>query len=312
MRGLGDGIDQRHEASGDGDRPEGVVTAPRRRQPALGHDAPSQRHHRGTDGDVQEEDVLPAGVTGEHASGQQADGGGPGADAAPDAEGFVALGALGEHVHDDGQRGGQHERRPEALDAPHDDQEGVTGGQGAGERGPGEHCRARHQKAPTAQEVSGPPAEQQEAAEGERVSGDHPLQVSFGEVELAADGGEGDVDDRQVDDRHDEGHGQQCERPPAPGRGQFVLPAGDGAERWRRSGWTGHAPRVGRGRLRAWLLPCSYCVLYCSGHVPSSLSDNGLSRCRHETHVEMGGGDHFVVPAGSVLPGAVEGAWHGR
>ena len=206
--GSGDGIDQRHEASGDADRPEGVIAAPRRRQPALGHDAPSQRDHRGTDGDVQEEDVLPAGVASEHASGQQADGGGPRADAAPDAQSLVALGALGEHVHDDGQRGGQHERRPDALDTPHDDQEGVIGGEGAGERGPGEHRRARYEQTPAAQEVSGPPAEQQQPPEGERVSGDHPLQVSFGEMERPADGGQGDVDDRQVDDRHHEGHGQ--------------------------------------------------------------------------------------------------------
>ena len=43
----------------------------------------------------------------------------------------------------------------------------VTGGEGAGERGPGEHREPGHEQAPAAQEVSGPPAEQQQPAEGE-------------------------------------------------------------------------------------------------------------------------------------------------
>jgi hypothetical protein len=64
---------------------------------------------------------------------KHADGGTRGADAAPDAQRLVALGALAEHVHHNRQRGRQHHGGAEALDASHDDQEGVAGGQRAGQ-----------------------------------------------------------------------------------------------------------------------------------------------------------------------------------
>src|SRR6267154_1938197 len=66
-----------------------------------------------------------------------------------------------------------------------------------------------------AEQVGGPPAEQQEPAEGQRVGGHHPLQVLLGEVQLAADGRQRDVRDRQIDDRHEVGDGEQREGPPA-------------------------------------------------------------------------------------------------
>ena len=65
------------------------------------------------------------------------------ADPAPDAERLVAFDPLGEHVHHDRQRGGEHERRPEPLDPSHHDQEGVRGGDPAAEPGRGEHDQGR-------------------------------------------------------------------------------------------------------------------------------------------------------------------------
>jgi hypothetical protein len=58
-------------------------------------------------------------------------------------------------------------------------------------------------------------AEQQETAEGERVAGDDPLQRRFRHVQLAADGRQCDVDDREVRDRHEERNSQHRERAPA-------------------------------------------------------------------------------------------------
>ena len=111
---------------------------------------------------------------------------------------------------------GQHEGRPEALDPPHDDQEGVRGGEPAAERGGGEDGQARHEHAPTPKQVGGPAAEEQEAPEGQTVGGDHPLQIGLGEVELHADGGQGHVDDREVHDGHEVGHDQQGKGRPPP------------------------------------------------------------------------------------------------
>ena len=65
--------------------------------------------------------------------------------------------------------------------------------------------------------ASGATAEQQEPAERERIRRYHPLQAGVGEMQIAADRRQRDVDDRQIDDRHEVGHGQQRERAPAMG-----------------------------------------------------------------------------------------------
>ena len=97
----------------------------------------------------------------------------------------------------------------------HHDEEGVRGGQAASERGGGEDRQAGHEHAAAAEQVSGAAAEEQEAGEGQPVGGHHPLQVGLGETERAADGGQGDVHDREVHDRHEVGRDQQRERFPA-------------------------------------------------------------------------------------------------
>src|SRR5262252_1397026 len=74
---------------------------------------------------------------------------------------------------------------------------------------------ASAQASEAAVQVGGPAPEQQEPAEGQRVGGHHPLQVLLGEVQLAADGRQGHVDDGQVDDHHEECHDEQRECPPA-------------------------------------------------------------------------------------------------
>jgi len=55
----------------------------------------------------------------------------------------------------------------------------------------------------------------QHQAEGERVAGDDPLQGRFRHVQLAADGRQRDVDDREVRDRHEKRNSQHRERAPA-------------------------------------------------------------------------------------------------
>jgi hypothetical protein len=127
----------------------------------------------------------------------------------------VALGALREHVHHDRERRWQDDSRAESLEQAHRDQEASAGRESRAERGRREHAQAQHQDPPAPEQVGGPATEEQEAAEGDPVSGNDPLQVRFGEVKVAADGRQRDVDDGEVDDGHEECDGQCGERAPA-------------------------------------------------------------------------------------------------
>ena len=65
-----------------------------------------------------------------------------------------------------------------------------------------------------AQHVGGPSAEQQEPAEDQGVGADHPLEVLLGEPEVALDGGQSDVHDRDVEDDHELDDAQEREGQP--------------------------------------------------------------------------------------------------
>jgi len=101
------------------------------------------------------------------------------------------------------------------LQSSHRDQEAVTGRKARTQRGGGEQPEPHHRDAAPAEQIGGTAAQQQEAAEGQPVGGDHPLQVRFREVQLPPDRRERHVDDREIDDRHEVGHGQHCEGAPA-------------------------------------------------------------------------------------------------
>jgi len=186
-----------------------------RAEPQLRDDARGEQQRRGADRHVDEEDVLPAGVLGQQAAGDHADRRSGRSDGTPQPERLVALGALGEHVHHDRQRRWQDHGRAEPLQAAHRDQEAVVCGQACAQRCGGEHGQAQHQDPPPPEQVCRATAEEQEAAEGDRVGGHDPLQVRFGDVECAADGWQRDVHDREIDDRHEERYGQDRERAPA-------------------------------------------------------------------------------------------------
>ena len=90
----------------------------------------------------------------------------------------------------------------------------------AGQRGGGEEDEAGHEHAPAAEQVGQAPAQQQEAAEGERVGVDDPGEVLLGEVEVAAHRGQGDVDDRRVEDDDELRRGEQRQREALTGDGR--------------------------------------------------------------------------------------------
>ena len=68
----------------------------------------------------------------------------------------------------------------------------------------------------TAEQVGHPAAEQQEAAEHERVGGDHPLEARLGEVQVGLDRRQRDVHDRDVQDDHELRGDEDGESDPAP------------------------------------------------------------------------------------------------
>ena len=149
------------------------------------------------------------------------------ADGAPDAERLVALRALREGRRDDRERRRGDDRGADALDGARDDQHGVALGQAAEQRREREDGDADQEHATAAEEVGGAPAEQQEAAEGDGVGRQHPLQVLRREVEVGLDRRQRDVDDRDVEDGHEEGGADNGESLPATrvelGRGAHGL-----------------------------------------------------------------------------------------
>src|SRR5262249_39349502 len=83
------------------------------------------------------------------------------------------------------------------------------------ERGEREQGGAGHEQAPAPEQISGPPAEQQQAPEAEQVGAQHPLEVARRERQVGVDRRQRDHDDRGVEDDHEERGAEQRERLPA-------------------------------------------------------------------------------------------------
>ena len=156
-------------------------------EPALGHDPRRQRERGGPDRDVQVEDVLPAGVAGEKPAGDQPDGRAGGAEAAPDPERLVALGALVEHVHHDRERGGEHERRAEPLHRAAAIRNASVVASAHGQRRGGEHASPAIRTRRRPSRSAARPPNSRKPPNVSAVSGRHPLQARVGEVQVATD-----------------------------------------------------------------------------------------------------------------------------
>src|SRR5262249_13840580 len=91
----------------------------------------------------------------------------------------------------------------EALQAAREDQPGVALRERTEGGGRGEEDDA-HQEDPLApDQVTGAAAEEEEAAERERVGVDDPLQIGLGEVQVLLDRRQRDVHDRRVEHDHE-------------------------------------------------------------------------------------------------------------
>ena len=103
---------------------------------------------------------------------------------------------------DQGERGRRDDRGTDALDSARGQQPGLAGGESAEQRSGGEQDDAGDEDPPAAKDVAGPATEQQQAAEGQGVGVDHPLQAGAGEAERGLDMRERDIDDRGVEYHH--------------------------------------------------------------------------------------------------------------
>ena len=205
--------DEQCEPGRDGDRTRDVQRLPPRGA-ALVHEARREDEGQRADRDVDEEDPLPAEVGRQDAAQQDADRGAAAAQRSPDAECLVALGALLERGHHDRERGRRDHRGPDTLNRTRRDEDALRPGEPAEERGEREDDDADHEHAPAPVQVGEAAGEQEEAAVRDRVRRDHPLQVVSREVQRRADRRQGHVDDRDVQDRHEERGTDHRERLP--------------------------------------------------------------------------------------------------
>ena len=165
----------------------------------------------GCDGEVDVEDHPPVGELGQDAADEDADRSTCAADGSPGGERLRPLVAL-EGGHDDRERCRGEHRGAEAL-ACASGEEG-TGGAGhrRGERGCGEDAEAGQEHPAPSEQVGGAAAEEEQAAEDERVARDRPADAGAGQVQVAGEARQRDVHRRDVEDHHqlrDQQHEQQ-------------------------------------------------------------------------------------------------------
>ena len=125
----------------------------------------------------------------------------------------------------------------------------------------GEQGDADQEQAPVPVEITEPPTEQQEAAEGEQVGVDDPRKRRLGEPEVGPDRRQRDVHDRRVEHDH-QGAGaedEECEPALAGVHGHRAHPFGRSRRNWCSRGQTGpSAELIGRGTMSFGPLEQSY------------------------------------------------------
>ena len=175
-----------------------------------------------------------------------------------DAKRPVAFPAFGEVGGDQRQRGRRDHRAADALHRPGGKQPRLARGEAAEQRRGRKQQQPEHEHPPPAKDVTGAAAEQEQAAEGDRVGVHHPLQSAAGEAKCLLDVREGNVHDGRVEHDHELGGGDDqqsqaeaavaagrgcgCGRMPGlglrrPGGGRVVGQVGGAA---RAGGWRGH------------------------------------------------------------------------
>ncbi len=210
---LDDGV---HEGAQADDRQAGADQVERLLLRVLRpRDEPGAEHEGGDDHrHVDEEDRAPPEVLEQPAGGDGADGRATAGDAGPDRDGLRPF-VGGEDVGEDRQRRRHDEGGGDTHDRPGDDHRGRRVGEAGHHRADEEQGEAGLEGALAAEAVAEGPGGEEEAGEDERVGVDHPLELAGRGVEVAGQGGDGDVEAGVADDDDQQAgaeHGQ--DRPP--------------------------------------------------------------------------------------------------
>ena len=233
---LDDPVDERQQPGRDGDRARDVEALVRVLVLRLG-DEPHRRDEDGDpDGHVDEEDPRPRERGREHAAEDETDGASTDGDRGPHAHRLRPLRALLERRRDDRQRGRRDERGSETLEPAEEDERLRARREPVEERCDREDHDADEEDALAPDEVACAPAEEQEAAERERVRVDDPLQVGVRHLQVFLDRRQRDVHDRRVEDHHELRHADEHEHEP---RVDAVV-----VRRSARGGELAHEPRT--------------------------------------------------------------------
>ena len=192
--------------------------------------------------DVEEEDRPPVDRARQHPADDRPGRERDPADRRPDPDRLGPLAGIGVGEAHERKRGGEEQRGRHALEKARDQQQLERGRRAADDR----RERERHHPDRVAARDPDPVGEragrQQQRRERDDVRVDHPLQLAQVGAEVVADRGQGDVDDRHVED-DDEEPERGCEQDPAwrGGRHPWGRLAADGDDR-------GERPRRGRRR----------------------------------------------------------------
>ena len=213
--------------------------------PGVRNEGERHRQHDHPDRHVDDEDPPPAGVGHQHAAQRRAGNGGQAGDGAPDAQGGAA--SIGrERGDDDGHRLRHQHGCADALHGSEGDQQRRVGRQPAGQAGQGEDHDSADEQVALAAQVAQPAGGDQQHGQHQDVGVDHPEDL----VERGVQGGDhardGDVDDRQVEQGHEEPQGQgDQDRPRVPAPFADCL----GHPHSRQDSCDGHDRRIPNGRV---------------------------------------------------------------
>src|SRR6266516_405334 len=183
---------------------------------ALRQEKRREREAEQADRHVDEEDPLPAQRVRKDTAEQDSRDRAERADAAPGAERGVSLLPFGEGRGQDRERGRSDQRRTEPLETARADQRALAPRETGEERGSGEHDQSDDEDPSPPDQVGDASAEQEEAAEEERVGAHDPLEILLREPEVALDGRKGDVHDRDVEHDHELHAQEERESEPLP------------------------------------------------------------------------------------------------
>jgi hypothetical protein len=208
-------VDEQHQAAGDrggAGRVEVPVV-----EVCLALAQQERRESENSDAcrNIDEEDPRPAERARERPAEQHAGGTAAPGCGAPDAEREISLASLAEGCGEDRECGGREQRGAEPLQRTESDQRSFRPREAVEQRAGRKQDHSCDEQSPAPKEVGEPAAEQEDAAEEDRVGGDHPLEALLAEVEVGLDRGKRNVHDGDIENDHELGRDDHGERKPA-------------------------------------------------------------------------------------------------